>query len=214
MDKNVNTFRHEAAPIISADGTRLYFFVQDHPENNYGKDGSQDIWMCTKGADGQWQPAKHLSNPFNNHRSNQVFTLLSDGTLFIRGGKSKNEKGFSLVDPSNRLTELEVIDFESLEKGRFYGAALSEDRKHMILYFSETANSMNSDLYLSNLQADGKYSRPKKLKLSHSQDDFGPYIDLDQKTLYYASARPGAGRQGATDIYKTTRLDDTWENWS
>ena len=32
MDKTVNTFRHEAAPVVSPDGKSLYFFVQDHPE--------------------------------------------------------------------------------------------------------------------------------------------------------------------------------------
>ncbi|HZI24693.1 MAG TPA: hypothetical protein VFD46_06425, partial [Chryseolinea sp.] len=32
MDKSVNTFRHEAAPVVSPDGNTLYFFVQDHPE--------------------------------------------------------------------------------------------------------------------------------------------------------------------------------------
>ena len=48
MDKNVNTFRHEAAPVVSPDGNTLYFFVQDHPENTMGKEDTQDIWMSKK----------------------------------------------------------------------------------------------------------------------------------------------------------------------
>jgi OmpA-OmpF porin, OOP family len=32
--------------------------------------------------------------------------------------------------------------------------------------------------------------------------------------LYFASARQAAGRQGGVDIYRATRLDDTWTNWS
>src|SRR5690606_6263734 len=85
MDKNVNTFRHEAAPVISPDGNTLYFFVQDHPDNTMGKDDTQDIWMSRKNADGTWTQAEHLRSPFNIHRSNQVFTVFEDGTLFIRG---------------------------------------------------------------------------------------------------------------------------------
>src|SRR5690606_12280790 len=113
-----------------------------------------------------------------------------------------------------RLTEIKVKDFDNMNQGRFYGASMSENRQHMIIYFSERKGSALSDLYVSHAQPDGTWTRPVKLKLSHSMDDFAPFISPDQKTLYYASGRPGEGRQGGTDIYKTTRLDDTWENWS
>lgn len=213
MDKTVNTFRHEAAPVVSPDGNTLYFFVQDHPENTMGKDDTQDIWMSKRDAEGVWSPAEHLRSPFNIHRSNQVFTVFDDGSLFIRGGKSKGEKGFSMVNGGS-LREIPVKDFKNMNKGRFYGASMSADMKHMILYFSEKENSPMSDLFVSHAQPDGNWTKPMKLKLSTTLDDLGPFIAPDQKTLYFASARPGAGRQGGTDIYKTTRLDDTWENWS
>src|SRR5687767_7632835 len=75
MDKAVNTFHHEAAPVVSPDGSTLYFFVQDHPDNTLGKDDTQDIWMSKKDANGVWSQAEHLRSPFNIHRSNQVFTV-------------------------------------------------------------------------------------------------------------------------------------------
>lgn len=213
MDKNVNTFRHEAAPVVSPDGNTLYFFVQDHPENTMGKDDTQDIWMSRKGTDGVWSPALHLRSPYNMHRSNQVFTVFDDGTLFIKGGRSKGEKGFSLVN-GNSLQELEVKDFKAMNKGRFYGASMSADRNHMIIYFSEKENSAISDLYASHRQADGTFSRPEKLKLSTAADDVGPFISPDQKILYFGSGRLAPGRQGGVDIYRTVRTDDTWSNWS
>ncbi|MBT1703220.1 OmpA family protein [Chryseosolibacter indicus] len=213
MDKNVNTFRHEAAPVISPDGNLLYFFVHNHPDNTYGKEDSQDIWMSKKDESGVWSPAEHLRNPFNIHPYNQLFTVLPDGMFFIKGGRSKGEKGFSVVTGGS-LKELEVKDFKSMNKGRFYGATMSEDMKHMVIYFSEKEGSVSSDLYVSHAQPDGSWSRPQLLKITSPQDDVGPFIGPDQKTLYFASARPAAGRQGQTDIYKTTRLDDTWNNWS
>src|SRR5690606_17257674 len=85
---------------------------------------------------------------------------------------------------------------------------------HIIMYFSERPNSVVSDLYVSHLQPDGTYSQPKKMtSLSTNLDEVGPFISPDQKILYFASARMAPGRQGGVDIYKTTRLDDTWENW-
>jgi OmpA-OmpF porin, OOP family len=213
MDKTVNTFHHEAAPVISPDGNTLYFFVQDHPENTMGKDDTQDIWVSKKDGSGVWSAAEHMKSPFNIHRSNQVFTVFEDGSLLIRGGRTKGEKGFSIVT-NGSIRELDVKDFKNMNKGRFYGASMSSDMKHMILYFSEKENNPNSDLYVSHSQGDGSWSRPVLLKLSTNTDDLGPFIAPDQKTLYYASARQGAGRQGGTDIYKTSRLDDTWSNWS
>ena len=213
MDKTVNTFHHEAAPVVSLDGNTLYFFVQDHPENTLGKDDTQDIWMSKKDASGVWSAAEHLRSPFNIHASNQVFTVFEDGSLFIRGGRSKGEKGFSLVTGGS-LREIEVKDFKSMNKGRFYGASMSADKKHILLYFSEREKSEMSDLYASHLQANGSYSAPVKLKLSTNLDEVGPFIGPDQSTLYFGSARQAPGRQGGVDIYKTTRTDDTWMNWS
>src|SRR5690606_31634816 len=111
----------------------------------------------------------------NNNRSNQVFTVMKDGTLFIKGGKGKDEKGFSLVTGRTQ-TEIKVKDFDKMNNGRFYGASMSEDRKHMIIYFSERQGSATSDLYVSHAQPDGAWSTPLKLKISHSMDDFAPFI--------------------------------------
>jgi len=213
IGKTVNTFRHEAAPVVSADGNKLYFFIQDHPENTYGKDGSQDIWMTEKDNTGNWTPAKHLGSPFNNHRSNQVFTVLSDGSLFIRGGRSKNSKSFSIVSTSGSVEELKVSEFDKMEAGKFWGASLSEDRKHMIIYFSEVKDSPKSDLYVSHQQGNS-WTKPEKLNLSTPADEYGPFISPDQKTLYFASDRNVPGRKGMADVYRSTRLDDTWTNWS
>ncbi len=213
MDKAVNTFHHEAAPVVAPDGNTLYFFVQDHPDNTMGSKDTQDIWVSKKDANGVWSAASHLGSPFNIHSSNQVFTVFEDGSLFIRGGRTKGEKGFSIVNGGS-IQELNVKEFKSMNKGRFYGASMSADKKHMILYFSEKPESPNSDLYSSHLQNDGSWSKPALIGLTSPMDDVGPFIAPDQKTMYFASARQAPGRQGGTDIYKTQRTDDTWNNWS
>lgn len=211
--KEVNSIYHDAAPVVSPDGKKLYFFVADHPSNTFGKTGTEDIWMSTKDDKGVWSAPQHLASPFNQSKNNQVFQVLADGSLLVRGGRSKNEKSFSLVSASGSWQELKIKDFATMAKGRFNGAAMSADRKHMVLYFSEQQASAKSDLYVSNVLGDNSWSRPEKLKLSSVYDEFGPFIGPDNTTLYFASDRTGQGRQGGIDFYQTKRLDDTWTNW-
>ncbi len=211
--KEVNSAYHDAAPVISPDGKKLYFFVANHPSNTFGISGSQDIWMSTIDAKGVWSAPQHLGSPFNQSKANQVFQVLPDGTLLVRGGRSKDTMGFSIVSAGGNWNQLKIKDFEDMAKGRFNGATISGNLKHMILYFSEVRNAVKSDLYITHEQG-GSWSRPVKLKFSNATDEFAPFIAPDDKTLYFVSDRLGAGRQGGADIYKTTRTDETWNNWS
>lgn len=214
LSKEVNTHYHEAAPLLSQDGSKLYFFVHNHPDNNYGKEGSDDIWFSILDEKGEWGPAQHAGSPFNAHRSNQVFTTLPDGSLFIKGGRKKDSKGFSMVTSGGSLTEIDIPGFEEMNRGRFYGASISSDAKHIILFFSETPTSTRSSLYVSNQQTDGKWTKPVKLNISYKDDDCGPFIGADDQTLYFASDRSAPGKRGKLDIYKTKRLDNSWQKWS
>jgi OmpA-OmpF porin, OOP family len=211
----VNTRFEDGGPIVSPDGKTLYFFVQNHPDNTLSGQGvnTQDIWMSKKTDAGVWSPPQHLTAPFNQNKLNQVFNVFEDGTILVRGTQKKNEVGFSLVSPSGVWTEVKIKDFERMNRGQFWGASMSNDQKHMILYFHETSESIISDLYTTHAQSDGSWSRPVMMIHSTKLDDFGPFISPDQKTLFFATDSQRPGKQGLIDMYKSERLDDTWNNW-
>jgi OmpA-OmpF porin, OOP family len=220
LGRDVNTAYHEGAPVVSADGKTLYFFVHNHPDNTYGKEGSQDIWFSELGEDGKWGAAQHLGKPLNDHKANQVFTVMPDNqTLLIRGGTSKNGDGFSFTHKQGtswgNVDEIDIDDFKKMHLGKFYGASVSSDAKFMILYFSEKENSTYSDLYVSKHIEGKKWGRPVKLgkNINTSRDEFAPFLAPDDKTMYYSSTRKDMGI-GGSDIYKVVRQDDTWLNWS
>ncbi len=215
MGPEVNTKSyHEMSPVVSTDGRKLYFVENNHPENTYGTDNSQDIWFSNLDEKGVWSQSRRLGSPLNQNRYNTVFNVLPGGSLFVRGGSGKNEKGFSIVSPSGGWMELPIKDFAKMDKGQFNGATISSDAKHVVMYFSEVSGSARSDLYISNQQPDGSWPRPLKLPMSTGGDEFGPFIGPDQNSLYFASDRIVPGRIGNVDIYKVNRLDETWMKWS
>ncbi|MDH5398397.1 MAG: OmpA family protein [Cyclobacteriaceae bacterium] len=220
LNEQVNTGYHEAAPVVSPDGNTIYFFVSNHPDNQFGKEGSQDIWVSNKSESGDWGPAEHLESPLNENHGNQVFTILNNGnTLFIRGGKKRDTKGFSFTHRAGRSwsrpEEVVVEGFDEMNRGKFYGATLSSDGQHLIIYFSENPRLDWSDLYYSKRTGPDNFSRPVKLpaNINTGLDEFGPYLAPDDKNLYFASSRRDMGL-GSSDLYVTRRLDDTWMNWS
>jgi|GEM_PF-303699 outer membrane protein OmpA-like peptidoglycan-associated protein len=218
LNKEVNSRYHESAPLVTPDNQRLYFTISNHPENNDGKENSQDIWYSDKQADGIWGKAVHMESPFNKRKFNQVFTILDDGNaLFIRGGKSKRKDGFSIVSKTKNgwgnVEELEVEGHEDMNNGIFSGAAISQDRSAIIIYMNERTKKPYSDLYLSIRTADGSYSRPRIIEsLSTYKDEFGPYLAENDQVMYYASNREGT--MGGVDVWKVRRLDDSWLKWS
>ncbi|MCE7863706.1 MAG: hypothetical protein DYG99_09210 [Bacteroidetes bacterium CHB5] len=213
MNDKINTLYHQVSPVISIDGTKLYYFVNNHPQNTYGKENSQDIWVSTLDDKGEWSEGKRVGPPLNQNRYNQVFNILPDGSLLVRGGRAKNSKGFSIVTPGGSWTELNIPGFNDLDKGIFNGGTISADGDHLVIYMSEKQGDKFSDLYVSN-RANGQWSKPVKLKISSPADEFSPFLAPDQKTLYFASDRYHKDKVGGTDVYKVTRLDDTWLNWS
>jgi outer membrane protein OmpA-like peptidoglycan-associated protein len=217
MDKRVNSPFHEGAPLISTDGSILYFFVADHPENKHGTKGSQDIWYSEKTSDGKWRDAVHMPAPLNQNRYNQVMSIINEGNTLLIRGKSKSSQGFSITHRNfNGWTNpvpLKIKDYDKMRNGVYSGAVLNQKGEVLLMYFNELKDEKISDLYVSFKQADGTWSKPAYIDaLNTSYDEFGPTLDPDGEVLYFASTRPGG--QGSSDIYATRRLDDSWMNWS
>ena len=218
LGREVNSIYHDSAPVVAPDGQTLYFTITNHPENTYGTDNSQDIWCSVKDQKGNWSKSVRMDKPFNKNRYNQVMSVSLDGNrLLIRGGKGKDDVGFSVCEKVNgewqNPEELDIEDIEDMVKGHFNGAFMSYDEKALLIYFSERPKSKYSDLYVSFHIAGKKWSRPKLIScLNTHMDEFGPYLAPDNKTLYFASNRGGG--MGKMDVYETKRQDDTWLRWT
>ncbi len=223
LGPTVNSEYSELRPLISPDGKTLYFIRESHPLNTKITNirDCQDIWVSQVSGQ-KWGNAKHLTFPFNMENFNGIFSITPDGNTMLLRGAWKDDRfkgpGFSFSKKTKKgwssFEQIEVMNFSSLNQGRFYGGYLTNDEQVLLMYFSESKDSKNSDLYFSKKNEDHSWSIPVMIKdsVSTSYDETAPFVAPDGKTLYFASDRPGGF--GKHDIYKSTRLDDSWTKWS
>ena len=219
LGRPLNSIYHESAPVISPDGQTLYFVVTNHPDNHKGSEKTQDIWYAVRDSvSGAWSEAKHMPEPFNRHRYNQVASVSPDGDqVLIRTGEGKNRWDFATVSRVNEVwqppAKLSIEGFDKMCQGRFNGGFMSYESDALLLYFSEKKEGKISDLYVSFPKEKHRWTQPQPVAaLNTRYDEFGPYLAPDNRTLYFASSRPGGF--GSADVYRTERLDDTWLAWS
>lgn len=238
LGANINSRYGEVAPLVSPDGKNLYFTRLNHPENITQKSSKnerpgeiqQDIWVSKLSKNGDWELAQNVGEPLNNPQNNAAATISADGkSLFVLNVYLPNGRfvaGLSKATLKNKKWELpkqiRIADFQALEyydeklklKTTVTEYAISSDEKYLVMGLKRTESFGDKDLYVSFKNADDSYTKPVNLGsiLNSAGNEGSPFLAADNKTLYFNSnGHPG---YGDADIFVSTRLDDTWTNWS
>ena len=219
LHDQINSRFTEAKPLVSHDGNTLYFSRLFYPENTGGKMDPQDIYV-SKFINGQWTTAENIGFPLNDQYANGVCSISPDGNklLLINGYRPDGsiQPGVSI---SNRTAigwgepnSLDIKDFEN--HSEFQDFFLSADEHVIIMAVERHESYGDQDLYVSLKIGPNSYSEPINLGLgiNTTRAEFAPFLSPDNTTLYFAS--DGHGGYGQSDIFRTKRLDETWQNWS
>ncbi|UII32113.1 hypothetical protein LVD17_27905 [Fulvivirga ulvae] len=217
LNGDINSTYDEARPYISADGQSLFFARRRHPENIFGKKDDQDIWVANKMEDGNWGSPKNLGTHVNTRGRDAICSISPDGKQMIlinsdlSGDKPLQkttlfESGWSTPIP------VTVKNFYSL--GGYVDFYLSYEANVLLMAVSRDNTHGGQDLYVSFPVDETTWSEPVNLgaTINTQKADFAPFLSTDGKTLYFSSY--GHDGYGLSDIYKTTRLDDSWQKWS
>jgi len=202
--KGINTAGSELVPIVSSDGNFMYFLGVDRADNYAG----EDVFYSERQPDGSWGTPK-LEEFFSGPSNEAVVSMSSDGNVLVLfiGGKphlsKRTDTGWSEPAPILLQRPFAWIGVASITRN---GEALLFEAK-------ETERS-DIDLYVTFRKTNGNWDLPFGLgsTINTPLNDRMPFLHSDFKTLYFSSE--GHGGQGSFDIFKTTRLDDTWKNWS
>lgn len=90
----------QSNPVLSADGTTLYFCRPDHPRNQ-GNDHSADLWVVRRKADGGWGKAINPGSPINSFAGDRPLHLSLDGSR-IAVLRSGSVPVIDLLERANR----------------------------------------------------------------------------------------------------------------
>ncbi|MCI0752100.1 MAG: OmpA family protein [Flammeovirgaceae bacterium] len=236
----INSPYDEQNPVISPDGNTLFFTIGNHPQNVGGKKDAGDIWFSRKTGD-VWSAPVHGGSLLNDRAYNAVAGVSADGNqLFIMNHFDNAEKTQALA-PDGRVvltssatgnpaktqgisvsinsgsswgkpTNISIPYFQN--RSQLISGHLSTDDE-IFIYSAETYGTVGvEDLYVCLKKEDGSWSEPKNLgRVVNTQfQELCPWLSDDKMTLYFSTN----GKQGfgSFDVYETTRLDDTWTNWS
>ncbi len=220
LGEAINSIYDEVAPMISPDGKTVYFCRKLHPENAGGFNDEDDIWYSKKDDNGKWIAAKNIGAPLNNKFNNFVQSITPDGNSLLVGNLYNKDgttgAGVSLTYKTKQgwaLPEKQTID-DFLNLNQFANYFLSNDGKYLLMAIEKGDSYGELDIYVSFRKGDNRWSKPTNLgpMINSCVNDYSPFLAADGVTLYFSTA--GISGYGLEDIFVTTRLDDTWTNWS
>lgn len=215
----VNSAWEEVTPMLSPDGSRLYFTRAFHPQNVGGAEAGQDIWYAQKLDDGSWAaPANNL--PGLNNGDNNALTGFSErgDTVFLINNYSPYPRrkigvSFSTLK-AGKWSAPQEYGVEVETKNDFYGIYVHPSQQVVLISMMGHESLGEEDLYVSVKGKNGKWSKAIHLGavVNSAGFEISPFLSDDMTTLYFASN--GRGGYGDADIWMATRLDEGWGNWS
>jgi outer membrane protein OmpA-like peptidoglycan-associated protein len=225
----INTRYSELWPIITKDGKTLYFTRQEEDflmalKAFLGiqiKKIDLNIFYSELALNGEWSKPKAMPEPINNKGKNALFAVSTDGReLFLLNTylpNGKMEGGISVSKRQNEQwsfpKEMKIRSYDNRAEEAHFN--ISADGKVLLMSINFANKTRGKrDLYVCFRESDYQWSEPKNLgiDINTAENEISPFLASDGRTLYFSTKGfPGFGQD---DVFKSTRLDDTWQRWS
>ena len=208
----INTIGNEYFPFVSNDQTMLFYTHQKNDRSD------ENLFYSTTNNMGKWRnrsPFKFFNTPADEGR----FTMVRDGkkmyfTTCEREGVLGPCDIWEGVIEGGEISAIKPVDGKLNSLSWESQVSVSCDGRQLF-FVSNKGNSdeFNMDLWYSNRQADGTWSRPIKLgpHINTPGLEQGPFLTNDGKTLYFSS--DGHLGFGGMDIFMSW-LDTETGEWS
>ncbi len=204
----MNSGSGDSAPVLSGDENEIYFTSERATE-----DENENIWKSTK-VEGKWA-LPVLVEELSTINNEAIASITEDGEKAYLFGNYVNNNGMGDIYVCQKLGQqwskpqkIENISSGSVEMHPYV-------YNDSIMFFTSVNKQCygGSDLYVSEKSKE-YWSEPINLGpvINTIEYEQTPFLDFDGKTLYFASnGHPGFG---GFDIFKSTKIGDSWQDWS
>lgn len=218
---SINTVDPEYAPIISPDGSTIFFTSRRHWKEDVYKEyvedftnfSTEDIYVSYKKSPNQWTTPFRL--PICKLESNEATVSLSpdERTLYLYLD-SKNQGDLYSLDLSKEIPDsIKPIEIKDVNT-KFWDSHIvfSDDNTMAILASDRPGGYGGRDLYRLLKLPDGSWSKPFNLgpDINTPYDEDAPFLSIDKKQLFFSSNSDKS--MGGFDIFVSYRYDEN--NWT
>jgi hypothetical protein len=214
--ENINDGYSNLNPTVSNSGNELWFTKSSHPDN-IGQPHDQDIW-CSNRVKGVWRKPTNQIPGINTVFNDLIIGQSEGNKLFILQYMHGLDDQLTEIKAFRKSDEQFVLDHKiqiprNHFLGEFFGFFVAQDESFIILSMKGEFSFGKEDLYVM-LNQNGKWSSPLHLgaRINTSGFEMSPYMANDGLHLFFSSE--GHNSYGSGDIFVSSRLDDTWQNWS
>jgi OOP family OmpA-OmpF porin len=219
---NINSAYDEQNPVISPNGSVLYFTRVKHPGNTDGKRDPGDIWFSVKDQNGNWQSAQNAGPTWNDKGYNAIIGFTNNGkTVYLNGhydpdGKRSVNDGISISHRTNNQWSFpQPVEVKYFKKNSDHqNSSLSADGQVIVFSLESYESRGAEDIYVSFKRHDGTFTDIQNLGsvINTPFQEMTPALLADNSILVFASN--GHGGNGSFDLFFSRRLDESWKNWT
>jgi outer membrane protein OmpA-like peptidoglycan-associated protein len=220
LGPNVNSQFYDHLPLISPDGSLIYFARKLTNENNT-RDFDDDIYVAPVMPTGKFSKAENIGPPLNTSSANFICFISNDNNrLYVANKYIRNTYNYAGLSVSSKekngeWSKPKPLNIPNLyNKNEFTHYHMNMDENIALMAVQRDDSYGDLDLYVSQKYSDGDWSEPKNLGsvINTVGAEGSVFLAADGKTLYFSSSgHPGFG---SYDMFMSKRLDDSWTNWS
>ncbi len=204
----INSEYSDFAPVPFANGKKM-FITSQRLDDDYAK---ENVYIVEKIA-GIWTNPVLIKRLSSNR--NESLGSFSEETseAYLFGNYLSNSKNGDIYmsrKKDNGWEKPALVSGINTDKVEIQPYVLND-----VMFFASNREDGYGmlDLYVSE-KIDGAWTKPENLGPVINTDNYEetPFLDWDGETLYFASnGHPGLG---GFDIFKSTKIGDSWQDWS
>ncbi len=222
VGSTINTQYPEYSPVVSLDGSALYFtsrrpwsngeteLYKDEMINQY----PEDVYVSYMDFDSTWTSPMRLDFclPMRNEATLAVSS--DERKIYLYQDTTGNGDIYYTDFYHAKFQEITKLEIEGVNTDDWETHCMMSHDKKMLLFVSDRKGGFGGrDIYMMTNDGKGNWSKPINLGpgINGPNDEDAPFISIDNKTLYFSSN--GANSIGGFDIfYSSLNADGTWSD--